>query len=495
MTMRLGTRLTWTFLAALAAVLVGFSTALYAMAAKHLHRQADERLDSALNTLAAAAEVGPDGIEWEPRERTLLFGRRALEGAFAWRVGDDRGRRVDGSASGAIDQALAHLGAGAGPSRRLASAVDEAGGSWRAMTARLDRPRPPGAESIVVGDDRHEALILGASASMEAVKATLRNLALTLAGLSTAVWMLGLGFGRRLCRIALRPVTEMAEAARAIGGDDPGRRLPTPGSDDELEELGRSFNALLDRLGESLERQGRFTGDASHQLRTPLTAILGHADLALRQDRSPDEYRRVLTVVRAKARHLRQIVEGLLFLARADAEARRPEVEPVALDLWLRDHLDAWPNPRRSDLADATIGPGPFLARVQPALLGELVDNLLDNAAKYGPAGSPIAVRLSRSADVIALAVSDGGPGIDRVDLPHLFDPFFRAEAARARGSTGVGLGLSIAARLADVFQGRLVAESPPGQGARFTLTLPAIDAPSPHPAPEEARTNLSAQN
>ena len=87
--------------------------------------------------------------------------------------------------------------------------------------------------------------------------------------------------GRRLCRIALRPLTDMAAAAHAIGGDEPRSRLPTPESDDELAELGRSFNALLDRLGESLERQQRFTGDASHQLRTPLTSLQGQVDLAL----------------------------------------------------------------------------------------------------------------------------------------------------------------------------------------------------------------------
>ena len=96
---------------------------------------------------------------------------------------------------------------------------------------------------------------------------------LTLAGLSLAVWTLALVAGRRLCRIALRPLTEMADAAHAIGGDEPGRRLPAPATEDELGELGRSFNAILDRLGESLERQQRFTGDASHQLGTPLTAL------------------------------------------------------------------------------------------------------------------------------------------------------------------------------------------------------------------------------
>ena len=139
--------------------------------------------------------------------------------------------------------------------------------------------------------------------------------------------------------IALRPLAEMADAAHAIGGDEPGRRLPAPETDDELGELGRSFNALLDRLGESLERQQRFTGDASHQLGTPLTALQGQVDLALRVERSPEEYRRVLSLVQSKTRHLRQIVDGLMFLSQPTPRPAAPVLNEVALDDWLHCHF------------------------------------------------------------------------------------------------------------------------------------------------------------
>jgi two-component system OmpR family sensor kinase len=475
MTMRLGTRLTLYYVSSIAVILTGFSVALYAMAAKHLFRQVDERLESALDTLAAAAELGPGGVTWEPEERILSFGRRTFEGRFSWRVADEQGNRIDGSATGEIDRVLARLTGGEGQRRRFVSLSDGSGIGWRAASRRLDRPSREGRDpaSAEPNHDLHNALILSAGTSLDGVRTNLRNLALALAGLSLAVWTVAIVTGRRLCRLALRPLTEMADAAHSIGGDEPGRRLPVRQTDDELGELCRSFNSLLDRVGESLERQQRFTGDASHQLGTPLTAIQGHVDLALRADRSPEEYRRVLTLVRTKTRHLRQIVDGLMFLSRADAEARRPVLERVAIDAWLRDHIAAWPDPRRSDIVYESDSPDDCHACVHSPLLGELLNNLLDNAAKYSPPQTPIRVRLSHQNATISFSVSDDGPGIDRADLSSIFDPFFRAEAARIRGSHGLGLGLSVAARIAAVFGGRITVSSIPGQGATFSVNLP----------------------
>ena len=497
MTIRLGTRLTWFFLASLAIVLVGFSIALHAMADYYVHRQAIERLESALNTIAAAAEIGPDGVEWEPEERSLRFGRRTLEGQFVWRVGDERGGRIDGSASGELDRVLARLGEEDRPSRHPRLVLDAAGSTWRIMSRRLGRASSADAGARVPrpATGRHPALILGVAASTEATRATLRNLGLTLAGLSVTVWTVALAAGRWLCRVALRPLTAMADAANAIGGDDPGRRLPTPATGDELEELGRSFNALLDRLGESLERQQRFTGDASHQLRTPLTALQGQVEVALRQDRPLEEYRRVLTLVRSKTRHLRQIVDGLMFLSRADAEARRPELERIALDDWLRAYLDAWPNPRRGDLVLLADRASVVEVLAHPPLLGELLHNLLDNAAKYGPAGTPITVRLGRETDAVVVSVNDEGPGIDPIDHPHIFSPFYRAEAARLRGTVGTGLGLSIADRIAVVLGGQVTAGSAPGPGATFILRLPIVDSVGPTAALERPERSLDDEN
>ena len=292
--------------------------------------------------------------------------------------------------------------------------------------------------------------------------------------------------GRRFCQAALRPLTEMAEAARAVGVDDTAKRLPTQATGDELEDLGKTVNALLDRLGESLERQQRFAGDAAHQLCTPLTVLQGQVELALRQDRPEEEYRRVLTLFLSKTKHLRQIVDGLMFLSTADAEAMRPKLERIALDPWIRDHLKSWSHDRGSDVVYDVGHAGDCHVFVQPPLLGELMNNLLDNAKKYGPPGSPIRIRLSQTASDLSISVSDGGSGIAPEDLPHIFDPFFRAESARIRGTTGNGLGLSIAARIATIFGAGIIAESRPGQGATFTVTFPKSDPTDAGAIPKE---------
>jgi signal transduction histidine kinase len=308
-------------------------------------------------------------------------------------------------------------------------------------------------------------------------RATLRTLAAILAGLSAAVWLVALAVGRRVCRRALAPVRRMAETAGEMTAVDLDQRLPASGSGDELDALAAAFNGLLDRLGESFDRQARFTGDASHQLRTPLTAILGQIEVASRRPRTAEEYERVLASVRGQAGHLRRIVESLLFLARSDGDARLPDLEHVDLGAWADQHVTALSGvPRSGEIRFERDGVGPLPAAVQPTLLGELVHNLLDNAAKYGPPGAPVVVRVRRHGGEVALSVTDSGTGISERDEPRLFTPFFRATDARHRGTTGVGLGLAIAGRIAKAFGGRIAFERPAAGGSRFTLFLPAAD-------------------
>ena len=284
--------------------------------------------------------------------------------------------------------------------------------------------------------------------------------------------------GRWTCRRALAPVSRMAKAARSITATNLDQRLPTTQTKDELGELGIAFNGLLDRLQDSFERQRRFTGDASHQLRTPLTAMLGQAEVALRHDRTTSEYRAVLERVQDQALELRQIVEMLLFLARADAEACPPPCEPVTLRAWVGDYLARWSaHPRAADLrldlpADDELG-----VEANQPLLSQLLDNLLENAWKYSNRGSPVTLRLRREGGIVTLSVEDAGSGIPAEDLPHIFEPFHRSAASRRQGVAGVGLGLAIARRIAVALGGSLNAESVLGQGSRFTLRLPATCA------------------
>ena len=251
-------------------------------------------------------------------------------------------------------------------------------------------------------------------------------------------------------------------------------RLPSPGTRDELEDFARSFNGLLDRLHVALERQRQFTGQASHQLRTPLAALIAAIEVARRRPRNVEEHELVLDRLHEDAVRLWRVVEALLFLARAEAEAALPDLERLDLADWAADHLRTWSgHERASDLLfDRRDGDSSWTPAHRP-LLGQLLDNLLENACKYSEPGTPIVVRAWGEPDAVALSVEDRGYGIPAGDLPRVFEPFYRAESARRLGRAGVGLGLAVASRIAVTHGGTITAESEPGRGSRFVVRLP----------------------
>jgi two-component system OmpR family sensor kinase len=481
--MTLTARLTGFFLAVLACVLAGFSIGLYCLASSYLHHQTADRLTSALHTLAAAADVGSEGIEWEPSSRSLSLGQDSSPDEIRWLVRDGRGHEVDRSKNLADIEAAGFLNSPEGASNSIdseRSCVFADGATWRLQQTRIAAPANPKSPSPAADEPSTEPagklysqLLLMAGISLAPVEATLRNLALALGGLSLGLWCLAAISGRSLCRQALAPVTRMADTARSMTADDRQARLPTPDTGDELQDLAVSFNGLLARLEDSYERQRRFTGDASHQLRTPLAGMLGQVDVALLRDRSPEEYRRVLEAVRSQVHRLRQIVETQLFMARADAESLKPQMERLDLARWLPTHLESWrEHSRWADIAFQNTAPGKIETNAHPQLLAQLLDNLLDNAAKYSSPGTPITVRLTVADGKTECSVEDAGPGIAADDLPHIFEPFFRSAQARRSGVAGAGLGLAVAQRIAAALGGTLRAENLSTGGARLILRL-----------------------
>jgi two-component system, OmpR family, sensor kinase len=475
------TRLNLFFLAALAVVLIGFSAALYLLASSYLHRQDEQRLAAALSTLVAAAEVGPEGVVWDLTERRLNLGEHTLGGQVVWSVSDDQGKMLDQSKEYEGDKVVAAMSAMSQDFSFVRMHID--GEPWQVYRQRVASPHveSTGSNSNLVAHDdepKYPAVSIAAAVSIAPTSATLRNLAVSLVGLSAGVWLVSLVLSRAMCRGALAPLTKMVAAAREMDASHLVQRLPVANTRDELEALSVAFNSLLDRVQESYERQRRFSGDASHQLRTPLAAIMGQAEVALRRERSTDEYRRVLATIQQTSRQLTRIVESLLFLARADADATWPDRQSVDLAGWLPEHLQNWAESNRFVDIDFCDEAGePCVAEVHPVLLGELVNILVDNACKYSPPGTPITLRLRRAGSRIYLDVEDLGPGLAEAELARLFTPFFRSPDARRRPVDGVGLGLSIARRLATCFGGELTATSRAGAGCRFTLTLPTAMA------------------
>jgi signal transduction histidine kinase len=452
-----------------------------------------------MQTIIAAVEVHADDVEWEPLERHITLGEDPGEDQIRWLIHDDSGRLIDCSKN--LESAQRARGVSDG-----GASVAYAPGSsegWRVLRRRLRagrfKPEPVGsvdASSLgglgegIVADQLPAQVILptdrtyrGSGVTIRAglpwhpVGASLRELAWTLLGVSAGLWGLGALFSRRVCRRAIRPVVEMAQSAKTLRGDQPGQLLPVAPTGDEVEDLGHSFNDLLTRLQEVLQQQQRFAGDASHQLRTPLTAVLGQVEVALRQERSPEEYQRVLQIVRRRAGEMRQMVELLLFLARMPARSEPPDTRIVDLASWLEEHRRHWEdNSRAGDISWPTLdSDSDWQIRTQPALLGQLVDNLLDNACKYSEPGTPIRISIERVGRCVALTVADEGLGIGAEDLPHICDPFYRSTEARRLGRPGVGLGLTVVQRIVTVLGGELRIDSKPGCGSRFSVYLPAV--------------------
>lgn len=478
--MSLTTRLTTFAMAGLAAVLAGFSITLFTLSWVYLHRQADERAAAAVDALVAAIEIHPQDVEWEPDERKIFLGAgHALENV-RWTIHDGSGRLVDCSPNLEAGDAPVPTN---GPWSFFVQVV-RAGqftpesvdvGEPAALTdvAKSLRVEDVGARTLPESRFAHDkAFTLTVAVSRRPVIAALWRVGGVLVGVALAIWLIAALVGRYVCRRALRPVAVMAASAREAG-HDPAARLTVPPTGDELDELGRSFNDLLARLHTAFERQRRFTGDAAHQLRTPIAAVLGQVEVTLRHERSPEEYRRVLGIVDRRVGQLRQIVESLLFLARAES-SRRFDLELLDLADWLRERSTDWTDhPRARDIVFDVPTNVSYPVRGHAGLLGQVIENLIDNACKYSEAGSTVRVRLHHEVHTVSLIVEDLGIGIAAEELPMLGHPFVRGREPQARGIAGVGLGLAVVRRVAAVLGGEMRVHSAPGKGSRFQLDLP----------------------
>jgi heavy metal sensor kinase len=296
--------------------------------------------------------------------------------------------------------------------------------------------------------------------------------------------------GYVLARKSLSPVTAMGQQADLIGAANLHERLPVTNSDDELGRLATTFNRLLDRVDNAFEQQRRFMADASHELRTPVAILRGEADVTLSSDeRTREDYRGSLLVVRDAADRLSRTVNDIFLLARVDASQVPTAPMPLYLDELVSDTCRAM----RSLAAQRGIAltcdtPGEISYVGDAVLLERLVMNLVDNAIKYSNDGGTVQVRAEQSARCICVTVENGGRGIPPDARPHVFDRFYRVDAARTQpahgggASSGSGLGLAIAKWITELHGGELeLTSSEPGRTV-FTLRLPL--APKLHEGP-----------
>jgi two-component system, OmpR family, sensor kinase len=345
------------------------------------------------------------------------------------------------------------------------------------------RPLTPHGQSITLADGqpgrelaaatpRGEIVLTGRAVSTEA--ATNRRTALQLAGLVAGVWLLGMLGGSWLTGRALRPIQTISDTAAGLSAGRLDQRIEVAATETELGRLATVLNATFARLRQAFDQQARFTADAAHELRTPVTVMLSQTQLSLQRERTPGEYRDALQTCRRAAERMNGLIESLLELAHLDADAAGLEKQPIDLATVATDSAALVESlaAERGLTLQRRFEPAPCLGN--PDRLGQIVTNFLSNALRHSPAGSAITVASGRTAPHSWVSVADPGSGIAAEHLPHLFERFYRADPSRHRGSGGAGLGLAICKTIAEAHGGGIDVTSELGVGSTFTLWLPA---------------------
>jgi two-component system, OmpR family, sensor kinase len=325
----------------------------------------------------------------------------------------------------------------------------------------------------------HNGLVFGlveVGASLVSTDQTLHNLLLGWLLITPLVLLLGALGSLWLARRALRPVGRLTRIARQVEAGDLQQRVPVPGAHDEIRELALTLNDMIARLDSTFSRQRRFVADASHELRTPVSAIRSMTDVALLNQKSPAEYVGVLWGINAEAERLGRLISDLLVLARDDEAGTPLERAPLRLDLVAHDVAGVslvLANERQIQLRVETSGPVVVLGDADRIL--QAVLNLIQNALTYTPAGRGglVTIRVSEEGSMAILSVADNGIGIEPGHLPHIFERFYRASPDSAHLQGGSGLGLSIVDWVVGAHNGEATVQSQVGKGSIFTIYLP----------------------
>ncbi|MEA2510864.1 MAG: two-component system, OmpR family, sensor kinase, partial [Thermomicrobiales bacterium] len=300
---------------------------------------------------------------------------------------------------------------------------------------------------------------------------------LTALGVAMPILLIfAVGGGYLLVGRALAPVASLTRQAARIGGGDLHSRVNLDLPDDELGRLARTFDAMLARIEDAFARQNRFTGDAAHELRTPISIMLGQVDLALARPRSAEDYRTTLREFEGDLARLNEVVGALLTLARSDAGFA---IARVRFDLAHTIRLVCEQYTDLADQAGIALRDESVAAPLEgdEDLLVQVLVNLLDNALAHTPAGGRIVVGCRPGGSGVRFWVEDTGAGIALEHQARIFDRFYRVDTGRSRSRGGAGLGLSICRAIVETHGGRISITSAVDRGTRVEAELPGLGA------------------
>jgi signal transduction histidine kinase len=281
--------------------------------------------------------------------------------------------------------------------------------------------------------------------------------------------------GRSLSRFILRPIQALVATMNHIRAERTFKKIDVDDkSKDELAEMGKTFNHMIDLLKENYDKQQQFVSDASHELKTPLTVIDSYAQLLKRWGKQkPDVLDEAVSAIASESTRIKEMTNQMLALATGE-DTITMNLERVNLTDTMFETAKQMETAYNRDIRVHTSGNGSTFILGNHMQLKQLAFILLENGMKYSD--QELLVNVERKSNKVVIRVRDYGIGIDKEDIPHVFDRFFRVDKARSRKTGGSGLGLSIAKKIVDVHHGTILIESEPDKGTTFIVHFPALE-------------------
>lgn len=484
----------------LAVLVIGLLTSVYLLARRSIWQSFRDSLAAEARSLASMMEYEKGGafdieIPDSPRSRF-----DPVPGSEYYRVFDRLGRRLAVSHSLQSRTELWQPPPNWFGTARLGDAIFHkirVGGEEKGLLTLKCLPRIEATEEKDVGtadplDLQRAAIVVQVTRSTRPVRhllGHLRTILLVGGFLTLAIATLG---SRMVAHVGLRPVRNLASSVEGINEHTLGTRVPHSGLPKELIPLATKTNEMLSRIENAFQREKRFTSDAAHEIRTPLSALITSLEVALRKNRTAQEYKDAMTDCLSSARNLNQLTDSLLFLAALDAGKLRPQSRAVDIEKLLDETIGIYKEKAKKKSLSVTTNASVREATVEPDLLVPILNNLISNAIEYCRPGDSISISAYRrdSDEAMCIGVADTGPGIPRSEIEKLFYRFYRRRQQGETGTAHAGLGLAIAAKAAQAMGGRIEVESEVGKGATFRLVI----VPKPPPAAGPSQSNPLTQ-
>jgi heavy metal sensor kinase len=291
------------------------------------------------------------------------------------------------------------------------------------------------------------------------------------------ILLIGLVSGFILTGQFLSPISRLIKASNEIMLSDSAsaKDLPVRGVGDELDSLAASFNNVLKKLRESYQKIILFTANASHEIRLPITAIKGEAEVVLERGRDVEEYRSVMESVILEMDRLTRMINRLLYLSRGDSGMDKLDIKKVELWGLLSKMVEFYRvlAERKNIVLELSTKKESFFVQADHSKLEELFSNIIENAIRYTPENGSITIEIAKQKDKHVISISDTGIGIPKEEQEKIFERFYRVDKARSREDGGAGLGLSIAAMIVKMHKGEIEVNSQPNKGSVFSISLP----------------------